>query len=183
MKPKKVKLKKCKACTGKFEPWNSTQAVCSPACAVAWTRAKKKKAEEKRNRKAVREFRANDRSYRLRQAQMWFNKFIRMRDNDLPCISCGRHHQGQYHAGHYKSVKASPELRFYENNCHKQCSHCNNFQSGNLSLYRENLLQKIGQEELEFIEGPHKQKHYTIEEIWEIERKYKKLCKEMTFEA
>lgn len=77
-----------------------------------------------------------------------FNQFIRLRDKDLPCISCGRYHQEQWHAGHYRSVGACPELRFDEMNVHKQCSVCNNYKSGNLTEYRLNLIRKIGEKKL-----------------------------------
>jgi gamma-glutamylcyclotransferase (GGCT)/AIG2-like uncharacterized protein YtfP len=43
-----------------------------------------------------------------------------------------------YNAGHY------PGLRFDEDNVHGQCIHCNNFLSGNLIEYRDNLVMKIG---------------------------------------
>lgn len=77
------------------------------------------------------------------------------RDRDLPCISCGRHHDGQYHAGHFRTTGASPELRFDEDNCHKQCSACNNHLSGNLTAYRPALIAKIGQSRFDALMGPH----------------------------
>ncbi|XWJ90311.1 recombination protein NinG [Phytobacter ursingii] len=66
-----------------------------------------------------------------------------------------RHHDGQYHAGHFRTTGASPELRFDEDNCHKQCSACNNHLSGNLTAYRPALIAKIGQARFDALMGPH----------------------------
>jgi hypothetical protein len=90
---------------------------------------KKRRLEEERadrQRQAERRMAVKPISYFIKQAQHAFNEFIRYRDRDFPCISCGRHHDGQYHAGHFRTTGASPELRFDEDNCHKQCSACNN---------------------------------------------------------
>ena len=119
------------------------------------------------------------RSEYLSDAQKAFNAFIRERDKNEPCISCMRHHQGQYHAGHYRSVGACPELRFCELNVHKQCSACNNHKSGNIVEYRINLVKKIGEEQLEWLEGKHEPKKYTIEQIKEIRAKYQLKLKEL----
>ena len=108
-----------------------------------------------------------------KEAQREFNRFIRLRDEPDVCISCGRHHAGQYHAGHYKTVGANPELRFNELNCHKQCAPCNNHLSGNIVNYRVRLIDKIGQDDVGFIEGPHKPKNYIIKDLERIKLKYK----------
>jgi len=115
----------------------------------------------------------------LKEAQAAFNKYIRLRDHKEPCISCQRHHQGQYHNGHYRSVGGNPELRFEELNCAKQCSVCNNHLSGNLIDYRINLIKKIGQDKVDWLEGPHEPKHYTIEDIKAIKKKYAKMAREL----
>lgn len=53
------------------------------------------------------------------------------------------------HAGHFYSVGDHPAVRFNPDNAHGQCHRCNTFLHGNLLNYRENLLQKIGNERLE----------------------------------
>ena len=127
--------------------------------------------------------RIKSRGDHARDAQTEFNRFIRLRDSSLPCISCGRHHQGQYHAGHYRTVGGNPELRFDEVNCHKQCSVCNNHKSGNIVEYRINLVSRIGLSQLEWLEGPHQAKKYTIEELKAIKIKYKQKCKDLVENA
>jgi hypothetical protein len=76
-----------------------------------------------------------------------FNSWISKRDKNLGCISCGSYHQIQ--AGHYYSAGHYELLRFNEDNVHSQCLRCNYFLSGNLTHYRENLINKIGIERLE----------------------------------
>ena len=65
---------------------------------------RKKHRNEQRRKAKERKAKLKSRSEWLKEAQAVFNKFIRLRDKDQPCISCGRYHQGQYHAGHYRSV-------------------------------------------------------------------------------
>lgn len=139
----------------------------------------KKGRQIKRKEHAKARERVKTRAEWLRDAQTWFNKYIRLRDKDEPCISCQRHHAGQYHAGHYLSVGANPELRFNELNNHKQCAPCNNHLSGNIAKYRPNLINKIGINNVEWLEGPHKVAKYTVDEIKEIIAKYKAKCKDI----
>ena len=141
-----------------------------------------KKAGDKKHAKKKKELKDNDKPYREKCAQSAFNAFIRMRDDSLPCISCGRHHTGQYHAGHYRSRGAHPELRFEELNCHKQCAPCNNHLSGNIANYRPALIDKIGQEKLDWVEGPHEIIKYTCADLKEIELKYKQKLKALNGE-
>jgi len=108
-----------------------------------------------------------------KEAQPEFNRFIRLRDRGQPCISCQKHTDRQIHAGHYLSVGSSPELRYLETNVNAQCSICNNHLSGNGIHYRINLINKIGVEGVELLEGPHKPAKYTREDILAIKAKYK----------
>lgn len=139
------------------------------------------KAKERKERKELREAkeRIKARPELAREAQISFNAYIRERDKDLPCISCGRHHQGQYHAGHYRTVGANPELRFEELNVWKQCAPCNNHKSGDIVNYRINLVKRIGQEAVEWLEGPHEPKRYTADQLREIKREYSRKAKEL----
>lgn len=73
-----------------------------------------------------------------------FHKFIRRRDHGQPCISCGSYNTSD--ASHYFSAGANPVVRFNEDNVHLACRKCNYFLSGNLIPYRQNLIEKIGQE-------------------------------------
>ena len=78
-----------------------------------------------------------------------FHKFIRNRDQDQPCISCGKYTTLQ--AGHFYSAGHNPSVKFNEYNVHGQCKRCNYFLSGNLLPYKQNLIKKIGQEQFDKI--------------------------------
>lgn len=172
-----MKPKICAVCKNKFQPLRQLQKVCSMSCAIEHSRA----LNAKKVKKEARELKAKlkPRADYLKEAQAVFNKYIRMRDEKEPCISCGKFHTGQYHAGHFRTVGASPELRFNEYNCHKQCSVCNNYLSGNLLEYRRRLVAKIGIELVEWLEGKHEAKKYTIEEIQAIKKEYQQKIKEL----
>ena len=178
------KSKVCQACRMKFIPDLPGAVVCSELCALIFAvsengKARKVAAVKERKAKAVdqRETRAKLQKFKsladwAKEAQKEFNTFIRLRDADLPCISCGRHHQGQYHAGHFLSVGARPELRFDESNVHKQCAPCNTYLSGNAVLYRKGLVDCIGLAGVESLEGPHPTRHYTVDELKAIKTDY-----------
>lgn len=170
---RKVRTRKCavKSCRQPFEPRSMTHKCCGAACAADFAmseRARKERKERQEGLKALKR-----RADYLKEAQTAFNAFIRARDADLPCISCGRHHGGQYHAGHFRSVGAQPALRFNEANVHKQCAPCNNHLSGNVVEYRIRLVQKIGVAAVELLEIEHEPARYTIEDAQRIKETYK----------
>lgn len=181
----KVKEKKCKACPAKFLQLNSLHVACSPKCALALAKKKSEKAFNKKQR--ADKLRIKSKSKWLQEAQAAFNKYIRLEgeasfhQQQMPvvCISCQKPHKGQFHAGHYRSVGSAPELRFEEDNCHLQCAPCNNHLSGNLINYRVNLINKIGIEKVEWLEGDHGPKKYTIEDIKNIKSHYTVLAREL----
>lgn len=135
---------------------------------------KSDRVETKRRKEAVK-----SRSEWAREAQAAFNAWIRKRDAGHPCISCQRHHEGQYHAGHYLSVGARPELRFEPLNVHLQCAPCNTHLSGNAVLFRKGLIAKHGLEVVEWLEGPHPAKKYTVEDLKQIKDTYRKKLAEL----
>ena len=183
-----LKQKTCKSCRQKFAPSRPMQSACSTACAIAIAERKREKQaqqEEARKRKEATKQRAEarqklkTRADYVRDAQAAFNAYIRARDADRPCVSCGRHHDGQFHAGHYLSTGARPELRFEELNVWKQCAPCNNHLSGNVVLYRRALVELIGVEKVEWLEGPHQPKKYTIDDLKAIKAEYIRKRKEI----
>ena len=151
-------------------------------CAVGYGTIKATKAKEKSQNKKHKELkkkvRDNDKSFWTKKAQASFNKYIRLRDDNLPCVSCNRHHPGQYHAGHYRSVGSCPELRFCELQVWKQCAPCNNHLSGNPINYRIELLSRIGEEKVAWVEGHHEINKYTIQDLKDIHKKYSDKTKE-----
>ena len=183
---KQPRAKKCRVaeCGASFVPARLGQAVCSPACAIIdapKSREKTRKALAQIERKEikVRKEKLKSRAEHLKDTQQAFNAWVRERDAALPCISCGRHHDGQYHSGHYRTVGANPELRFEPLNAWKQCAPCNNHLSGNLINYRISLLQRIGEEKVAWLEGPHEPKKYTVDELKALTAHYRALTKEL----
>jgi hypothetical protein len=139
--------------------------------------AEKKQKQERAAFK--RKFKENDRRHQLKLAQANFNKYIRLRDVDNPCISCQRHHKGKLNAGHYRTVKAMPELRFNELNVHGQCEPCNSYLSGNITEYRINLVKKIGADKVEWLEAHHEHKKLTVDQIIEIKKLYAQKARDL----
>ena len=172
-----MRAKKCKVCKQKFEPLRPLQVVCSTKCGYEYTKIQKEK-QWKDRKKELKE-KLLTRSDYLKLAQVAFNAYIRERDKDRSCISCGTYN-GKMNAGHYMSVGSTPELRFNEDNVHKQCERCNTFYSGNLINYRISLIERIGIERVEFLERKdHAPKKLTIDEIKNITLKYKKITKKL----
>ncbi|MCF5723898.1 recombination protein NinG [Pseudomonas syringae] len=180
-KPKKCRVATCRA---SFVPVRLGQAVCSPKCALIdgprhAPKARKALDQIERAEIKVRKEKLKSRADHLKDTQQAFNAWVRARDAALPCVSCGRHHGGQYHAGHYRTVGANPELRFEPLNAWKQCAPCNNHLSGNLINYRISLLQRIGEEKVAWLEGPHEAKKYTVDELKAMTADYRAKTKEL----
>jgi peptidyl-tRNA hydrolase len=166
----------------------SMQKVCGALCAAAWAKklSEQKAARAQRDeRKSLREAleKAKTRATHLKELQAAFNAWVRARDAGQPCISCRRHHQGQWHAGHYRSVGSEPALRFEPDNVHLQCAPCNTHLSGNLIAYRVNLITKIGLSRVEWLEGPHSPKKLTVAEIVEKKAFYRAEVRRLKREA
>jgi hypothetical protein len=141
---------------------------------------KSKQLKQKKQCKAVRELKKSDVKILKELAQKLFNQYIRMRDKDLPCISCGTTNDIQYHASHFKPAGGYSYLRFDESNVHKGCVRCNTYLSGNLVPYRVALIEKIGIEEVERLEQPNQCKTWTKEELDEIITTYRKKIKDLS---
>ena len=123
-------------------------------------------------KKRVASTKEKTRGAHIAELQAAFNAWIRARDAGSPCISCGTY-QGEWHAGHYRSVGSEPSLRFEPDNVHLQCAPCNTHLSGNPIPYRANLIKKIGLERVEWLEGPHAPKKLTVTEILEMKAFYR----------
>ncbi|WP_095151868.1 recombination protein NinG [Pseudomonas sp. Irchel s3b5] len=190
---KQPRPKKCKnpACGISFPPQRLGQAVCSPKCGLAikdvnQEKARKSLAQVERREIKVRKEKLKSRAGHLREAQAAVNEFVRLRDAHLPCISCDSmpsDHDlitgSRWDAGHYRSVGACPELRFEPLNIHRQCVKCNRNLSGNAVEYRIRLVKRIGADKVDWLEGPHSARKYTVEEIKTIKADYRALTREL----
>ena len=184
---KQPRPKMCKnpACGISFQPQRLGQAVCSPACAltikdVNQQKARKSLALVERREIKVRKEKLKSRADHLKDTQQAFNAWVRARDAGQPCISCGTTADVQYCAGHYRTTAAAPELRFEPLNVNLQCNrNCNMGKSGNLLGYRPGLIKKIGIEAVEWLEGPHEAKKYTVEELKAMTAEYRAKTREL----
>ena len=182
---------KCKHCLQRKE---TSQGIKTPAgffCnvdhAFKYGNAKKdigrKKLIAKRKADSNKKIKADNKIFRekkaalkpasklLAEAQAAFNKYIRLRDYDQPCISCLKPREvieaeqgwkvgGCWDAGHFMTRGAKGQLRFVLFNVHKQCKSCNagggRFSAKAATVdanYRVNLIKKIGVDKVEWLEN------------------------------
>lgn len=114
----------------------SSQIVCSIDCVIEYKKQlAAKKVKQKLNEVKVSLLTKSDYT-KILQGQI--NNIVRNIDIIFPCISSSRD-KGQFHAGHYYSTGAHPNLRFNLLNIWKQSAKDNNFLSGNLLEYQASL--------------------------------------------
>jgi hypothetical protein len=182
-----VKPKACKVCREKFEPVRPMQTTCSIPCAIEYGRqqlAKKQAKEAKAERaqdKAKRE-QLKTRSDWIKETQIAFNRYTRLRDAHQPCISCGRSLVldavgGGFDAGHYRSTGSAPHLRFDEGNCHGQCKQCNRYGAGRAVDYRIGLANRIGLAAVEALEADQTPRKWTVDELKALRDEYRAKAK------
>lgn len=113
---------------------------------------------------------------KIGKAKQVFQKWIRNRDKDLPCVSCGSNISEIWDGGHFKKAELFSGVIFNENNVAKQCRKCNHYLGGNESEYRKGLIERIGLEKVEKLEelaNKTRLYRYTDTEIKQIIEKYK----------
>lgn len=165
------------------------QTACSPLCALKIAEGKREKkakaqaVQEKRQDRAKKEA-LKTKPELTKEAQREFNRYIRYRDFDRACISCGSSlvHGGVgglVDAGHYRSVGSAPHLRFDEENCHAQCVKCNRYGSGMAVDYRMGLLSRLGPDVVHRLESENTPRHYTRDELRAIRDEYRRKANEL----
>lgn len=170
-----LKKRKCKSCKEGFMPSRPLQGVCSMKCAYAYQKLLKEKKDAKDWKVKKSEMKKALLTHKdwIKLYQTTFNAYIRLRDRDLPCVSCGVYSCEEFHAGHYVATTYQYH-RFNENNVQKQCSRCNTHLRGNLIPYRIELLKRIGLDEVEYLENSrHMALQISIPEIQEKIKEYK----------
>ena len=187
-------MKRCKVCRQPFEPRLPMQVVCGIDCARSLSISVRGKAEKQaatKQRKADRERKEKIKTLPklLKEAQEAVNSYVRARDADLPCISCGKPppdlsglHAGR-DAGHYRSVGAASHLRFNLDNINAQCVSCNQFKAGNAADYRLGLIERIGLPRVEALEADYSVKKWDKDEVRAIRDEYRAKARELKREA
>ena len=109
----------------------------------------------------------------LEKTQKVFNAYIRARDKELGCISCGAEVE---QAGHYHSQGHHSALRFNPINTNGQCRRCNMFLHGNLIKYRQGLVDRYGEMvvlDLEHSANNNRLKKWSRDELEQLISQYK----------
>jgi hypothetical protein len=171
-------MKSCKKCGENFTPFSTLDKycyVCKKTEQALKNLAKMKKDKLKKQKEDL----LTTSDY-LKLAQQVFNKWIRLRDADQGCISCGNPLGSKYDAGHFWSAGGHSSVRFHPDNVWVSCYKCNVMLSGNGIEYRMRLIKKIGVERVEWLEeNGHEVKRWTKDELKELIAEYKIKIKEM----
>lgn len=195
-------MTKCPICRQPATQRFGLKLFCGFDHAAEWAKAQAEKSKSKKKK----EFNAETRRMKLaiKKRSEWIadlqklvNQFVRMRDIGLPCVSCRRSEVeveqdaigktgGAWDAGHYLSRGSHPELRFCLDNLARQCKSCNGG-SGNYARknhevqkhFRIELINRIGLERVEWLEGPHEPLKLTIPEIQALIAEYKAKMKQL----
>ncbi|TKI03559.1 recombination protein NinG [Martelella alba] len=179
------KRRNCKSCGKTFKPTAFYVWWCSDECRDEVIRTAAEKGRQSVARKKAAALKEERKMWRERKAavkplkhwedmtQRVVNDYVRERDRDLPCISCGTWITVQWEAGHYRSRGAASHLRYNELNINKQCHRCNDELSSNAIPYREGLIEKIGLERVLALENDNTPHRYTREELDSIRAHYR----------
>ena len=182
-----MKSRKCAnpECRAEFVPaFSTTQKVCKWQCGLAikdqnHDKARKAIASQERVEHRVAKEKVKTRSKWLSETQAVINRYVRLRDYHLGCISCEKPASwpGQWHCSHFRSVGAAPHLRFNLWNMNRSCSICNNHLSGNIGAYKPALIEKIGQDKVDWLESNHARAGHDIEYLKRLKRIFSKKCR------
>ncbi|MEB8638635.1 recombination protein NinG [Cronobacter muytjensii] len=192
---RKPSRRTCKICGSKFTPNYDNERWCCPDHGAKYAlqvyqkvREKKlakqraaQRKEEKEKRAAWRQRKAavKPRAHWVNYTQRIVNDYIRESElvAGLGCISCGTKTAAVWHAGHYRTTAAAGHLRFNHKNIHLQCNACNVHKSGNIELYRANLVALIGEEAVQALENDNTPHRWTVQELAEIRKTHRALIR------
>lgn len=169
-----MKAKKCKNCKKSFIPERPMQSCCSFECSIEWSKKPKVQKAYKMEKKKELLDKHPDKSKWLANAQIIVNKYVRLRDYDKPCCTCGHLEGRQFHSGHFENVGGKGQLRFYTLNIHKQCSICNNWKSGNLAEYEKFMINKYGVDFVEKLKSNNERANYSVEYLQRLIKVFRK---------
>lgn len=99
----------------------------------------------------------------LKNTKTLVHAFVRNRDQNKPCISCGCNWNEDFQAGHFYPAGSFETLRFNLENINGQCVQCNIYHEGNFENYSLNLPKRIGIE-----------KYNELVKLAEIDKKFAK---------
>ena len=127
----------CQSC---YARWLYSSDIGKEILNKAITQAKKPRLDleiaktERKNNKSL--------SYLIQNTINICHKYIRLRDKEKPCISCGQDWHDDFQAGHFYKAELYSSLKFDETNINGQCPKCNLFLEGNESGYRVGIINR-----------------------------------------
>jgi hypothetical protein len=153
----------CPHCKGRLAPPERIHE----ACIAPWADAQAQKAERraaKASKAAQVEEKRQDRVKREslkkisvleEECRKIVQHIARIRDRNDECISCElpANWDGQWHGSHFRSHGACSALQFNLWNIHKSCWICNKLYSGRIDQYEVKLVQKVGQERVDWLKA------------------------------
>lgn len=147
---------------------------------------KQVKAKAEREKTTQRKKELKTRKQWLDQLQKLVNQYVtKVRDVNEPCCTCGTTNPNiKYDAGHFFTRAARPDIRFEITQIHLQCSvQCNQYGSGMRKEYAEFIINKYGQEHLDWLtdESQHKSLKEQFPHWSDIEKeilRYRKLLRD-----
>lgn len=154
---------RCPHCRAKLEAGQRIHAECIDPYAEA-EEAKAKRKAAKAALMAAKVERAEDRKKREQQktipqieedCRRIVQKIARIRDKDDGCISCElpSSWDGQWHGSHFRSHGAASAVQFHLWNINKACWICNKLYSGRINQYEPKLIEKIGQDRVDWLKA------------------------------
>ena len=176
---------KCAICREEYQKWSLSQKVCGKIeCAQEHAKIVIAKIERRDKRIETRNAHKRwidlqPRKYWVAKCKLYFHRYIRQRDKNLPCISCGKPptnlttRGGSIDAGHFRSVGSAKHLEFSEFNVHAQCKKCNRQLSGNHSEYRKGLIERFGILFVENLEADQIPRKFNVPELQQMTTYYK----------
>ncbi|WP_213732659.1 recombination protein NinG [Citrobacter europaeus] len=176
---RKPTRRSCKICKTKFTATYDNVWWCCPEHGFEYSqlllakkklaadRKRKQEAQQERRELKVRKASLKPISHWVRMTQRVVNDYRRelLLAAGHGCISCGTRTAQVWHAGHYRTTAAAPQLRFTDENIWLQCPSCNVHKSGNIEAYRAALVELIGEERVQSLESNNKTHRYTREEL------------------
>lgn len=119
-----------------------------------------------------------------KEAKVVFQKWIRLRDQEQPCISCGIKNNKLWDGGHYFKAELFSGLIFDTRNVNKQCRKCNRYLGGNEIQYRLGMVSRFGLDFVDKLESDSISRRvykFSKDELIDINKKYQLKIKNNDF--
>lgn len=159
----------------------SLRAFCSYPCLQSFTASQRgKQAVQLAKAKEVKERKEKlkTRSDYVKEAQAAFNRYVRIRDSNRGCISCGSMPEqklgGTMDCGHYRSRGSAPHLKYDLRNTAGQCVKCNRYLSGAVTDFRIGLIKRWGSVRIEQLESDNSSRKFTEDYLKRIKAVFSK---------